>query len=132
MVENPETAYLVSNEEFNKKLDELGISPSDLAMMAGMYVERSMYNLKGTLGTAFRRCRPAHRHASDILPDCPLHLGTDSLCHLRVGRFPKHPHAVVHEVYLHLSVATCGGLVQFDAGKDSGTDAQTRHHAVAE
>ena len=60
MVENPETAYLVSNEEFNKKLDELGISPSDLAMMAGMYVERSMYNLKGTLGTAFRRSRPAH------------------------------------------------------------------------
>lgn len=46
MVKNPETAYLVSNEEFGKKLDELGISPSDLAMMAGMYVERSMYNLK--------------------------------------------------------------------------------------
>ena len=46
MVKNPATAYLVSNEEFNKKLDALGISPSDLAMMAGMYVERSMYNLK--------------------------------------------------------------------------------------
>lgn len=46
MVKNPETAYLVSNEEFDKKLDELGISPSDMATMAGMYVERSMYNLK--------------------------------------------------------------------------------------
>ena len=101
MVKNPETAYLVSNEE-------------------------------GAFGTAFLRCRPAHRHASDILSDCPLHLGTDSLCHLRVGRFPKHPHAMVHEVYLYLSVVACGGLVQFDAGKDSGTDAQTRHHAVTE
>ena len=46
MVKNPETAYLVSNEEFDKKLDELGISPSDMATMAGMYVERGMYNLK--------------------------------------------------------------------------------------
>ena len=46
MVKNPETAYLVSNEEFDKKLDELGIAPSDMATMAGMYVERSMYNLK--------------------------------------------------------------------------------------
>ena len=46
MVKNPETAYLVSNEEFDKKLDELGISPSDMATMAGMYVERSMYSLK--------------------------------------------------------------------------------------
>ena len=42
MVKNPETAYLVSNEEFDKKLDELGISPSDMATMAGMYVERGM------------------------------------------------------------------------------------------
>ena len=40
------TDYLVSNEEFDKKLDELGISPSDMATMAGMYVERGMYNLK--------------------------------------------------------------------------------------
>ena len=49
MVKNPETAYLVSNEEFDKKLDELGIAPSDMATMAGMYVERSMYNLKKSL-----------------------------------------------------------------------------------
>ncbi len=46
MARNPETAYLVSNEEFDKKLDELGLSPSDMATMAGMYVERSMYNFK--------------------------------------------------------------------------------------
>ena len=30
MVRNPETAYLVSNEEFDKQLEELGWSPSDM------------------------------------------------------------------------------------------------------
>ncbi|HAT4005224.1 TPA: conjugative transposon protein TraJ, partial [Elizabethkingia anophelis] len=30
MVRNPETAYMVSDEEFDKKLDELGWSPSDI------------------------------------------------------------------------------------------------------
>lgn len=54
MVKNPETAYLVSNEEFDKKLDELGIAPSDMATMAGMYVERSMYNLKKSLRNMVR------------------------------------------------------------------------------
>ena len=42
MVRNPETAYLVSNEEFDKKLEELGWEPKDLGTMAGMYVERGM------------------------------------------------------------------------------------------
>ena len=37
MVRNPETAYLVSNEEFDKQLEELGWSPSDMVTMAGMY-----------------------------------------------------------------------------------------------
>jgi len=35
MVRNPETAYLVSNEEFDKQLEELGWSPSDMVTMAG-------------------------------------------------------------------------------------------------
>ena len=38
MVRNPETAYLVSNEEFDKQLEELGWSPSDMVTMAGMYI----------------------------------------------------------------------------------------------
>ncbi|MVZ64203.1 conjugative transposon protein TraJ, partial [Sphingobacterium humi] len=37
MLRNPETAYLVSDEEFDKKLDELGWSPSDLVAISGMY-----------------------------------------------------------------------------------------------
>ena len=35
MVRNPETAYLVSNEEFDKQLEELGWSPSDMVTMGG-------------------------------------------------------------------------------------------------
>ena len=35
MMRNPETAYLVSNEEFDKQLEELGWSPGDMVTMAG-------------------------------------------------------------------------------------------------
>lgn len=54
MKRNPETAFLVSDEEFDKKLDELGWSPSDLATMSGMYIERGMYNLKRNIHDFFR------------------------------------------------------------------------------
>ena len=40
MVRNPETAYLVSNEEFDKQLEALGWSPSDMVTMAGRDIER--------------------------------------------------------------------------------------------
>ncbi len=45
MLRNPETAYMVSDEVFDKKLEELGWSPSDLVTMSGMYIERGMYDL---------------------------------------------------------------------------------------
>ncbi|MBN8880561.1 conjugative transposon protein TraJ [Chitinophaga sp. 212800010-3] len=54
MLRNPETAYLVSDEEFDKKLDELGWSPSDLVTMSGMYMERGMYDLKKSIRDWFR------------------------------------------------------------------------------
>ncbi|OFX52394.1 MAG: conjugative transposon protein TraJ [Bacteroidetes bacterium GWB2_41_8] len=54
MKRNPETAFLVSDEEFDKKLDELGWSPSDLATMSGMYIERGMYNMKRSIRDFFR------------------------------------------------------------------------------
>ena len=66
MVKNPETAYLVSNEEFDKKLDELGISPSD---MAGMYVERRMYNLKKWFRNMVREFLELLFAASSLLID---------------------------------------------------------------
>ena len=54
MKRNPETAYLVSNEEFDKQLEELGWSPGDVVTMAGMYVERGMYNMKKSIRDFFR------------------------------------------------------------------------------
>jgi conjugative transposon TraJ protein len=54
MMRNPETAYLVSNQEFDRQLDELGWSPSDLVVMSGMYIERGMYNLKKSVRNFFR------------------------------------------------------------------------------
>jgi conjugative transposon TraJ protein len=54
MMRNPETAYLVSDEEFDRQLEELGWSPSDLATMSGMYLERGMYQLKQDIRNAFR------------------------------------------------------------------------------
>ena len=54
MKRNPETAYLVSNEEFDKQLEELGWSPDDLVTMAGMYIERNMYQMKKGVRDFFR------------------------------------------------------------------------------
>lgn len=54
MLRNPETAYLVSDEEFDKKLEELGWSPSDLVTMSGMYIDRGMYQLEQRVKNWFR------------------------------------------------------------------------------
>jgi conjugative transposon TraJ protein len=54
MMRNPETAYLVSNEEFDRQIDELSWSPGDLVIMSGMYIERGMYNLKQSIRDWFR------------------------------------------------------------------------------
>lgn len=54
MLRNPEQAYLISDEEFDKKLDELGWSPSDLGTMAGMYLERQGYQWEQSIKNWFR------------------------------------------------------------------------------
>ena len=54
MLRNPENAYLVSDEEFDKQLDELGWSPSDLITTMGMYMERASYNIKKAVRDWFR------------------------------------------------------------------------------
>ena len=54
MVRNPETAYLVSNEEFDKQLEELGWSPGDMITMTGMRLERTMYDMKKSVRGFFR------------------------------------------------------------------------------
>ena len=54
MIRNPETAYMVSDEEFDKKLDELGWSPADVGTMAGMYMDREAYKIEKAIKEWFR------------------------------------------------------------------------------
>jgi conjugative transposon TraJ protein len=54
MMRNPETAYLVDDAEFDRQLDELGWSPADLMVNAGMRIERGMYQIKKAVRDFFR------------------------------------------------------------------------------
>ena len=54
MMRNPETAHLVSNDEFDKQLEELGWSPSDMMTMTGMYIDRGAYEMKKSIRDFFR------------------------------------------------------------------------------
>jgi conjugative transposon TraJ protein len=54
IVRNPETAFMASDEEFDKKLDELGWSPSDVGTMAGMYMDRQEYKIEKAMKEWFR------------------------------------------------------------------------------
>lgn len=49
---NPETAYLVDQAEFDKKLSDLGVL--DAPEIAGMYFDRAMYDLKKSAQRLFR------------------------------------------------------------------------------
>ncbi|MDM1501214.1 conjugative transposon protein TraJ [Myroides marinus] len=69
MLRNPETAYLVSDEEFDKKLDELGWSPSDLAAMTGMYLEKWQYDFQKNLRDGFREILEMLFQASALVID---------------------------------------------------------------
>lgn len=81
MLRNPETAYLVSDEEFDRQLDELGWSPDAMATRMGMYMEVGMYNLEKNIRDAFRSLLellfaagiPAYRYGKDLFSGlyCP-------------------------------------------------------------
>lgn len=52
MKRNPEMAYLVDKEEFDKRLEELGVL--DAIEVCGMYIDRAMYNMKRSVQAFFR------------------------------------------------------------------------------
>ena len=54
LMRNPETAYLASDEEFDRQLEELGWSPSDMITMTGMYMDRAAYDIKKSVRDWFR------------------------------------------------------------------------------
>lgn len=49
LARNPETAYLASDEEFDRQINELGWSPDDLHTMSAMYEERTGFGLRSLL-----------------------------------------------------------------------------------
>ncbi len=131
MVRNPETAYLVSNEEFDKQLEELGWSPSDMVTMAGnvyrpgnvQHEEEHPRLLPRDTRTAVPSRRPRDRHRPHLLSRGAGDSRSDSLRPVGMGRFPKHAHAVDMPLYTGLSVATGIGHVQHHTGEDTGSDA---------
>ena len=68
-MKNPATAYLVSNEEFDKQLEELGWSPTDLATMTSMYVEKGIYSMKKTIQDSFRELLEILFQAASLVID---------------------------------------------------------------
>ncbi len=111
---NPETAYLVSDEEFDRQIDELGWGLEDTAAKIGMYAEWGAYQfekifrdgIRYLLELLFRLRLAADRHGAYLLSDCPLDTGTGRVRLQRVGRFPFHAQPVVHAVHLRLPVAS--------------------------
>ena len=69
MMRSPETAFLVSDEEFDRQLDELGWSPGDMATRLGMYVEVGMYNMEKKIRDAFRSLLELLFAAASLLID---------------------------------------------------------------
>lgn len=69
MLRNPETAYLVSDEEFDRQIDALGWSMEDTGTRMGMYVEVGMYNLEKTIRDAFRSLLELLFAAASLLID---------------------------------------------------------------
>jgi conjugative transposon TraJ protein len=69
MLRNPETAYLVSNEEFDNKLEELGWSPGDLITMSGMYMDRFAYQTEQAIKNWFRNLLEVLFQAAALVVD---------------------------------------------------------------
>lgn len=67
MKRNPETAYLVDKAEFDKKLDDLGIT--DAPEICGMYIDRAMYNTKRWFQELFRNLLELMFHAAALVID---------------------------------------------------------------
>lgn len=64
---NPETAYLVDQAEFDKKLSDMGIF--DAPEIAGMYVERALYDLKKSARKLFREILEMIFQAASLVID---------------------------------------------------------------
>lgn len=70
LLRDPEKAYLVSNELFDAKIDEMGIiGPSDAITIAGMYAERAAYKTKQWIMKAIQDILEFFFHAVGLIID---------------------------------------------------------------
>lgn len=70
LLRDPETAYLVSNELFDAKIEEMGIiGPSDAVTIAGMYAERAAYRSKQWIMKAIQDILEFLFHAVSLIID---------------------------------------------------------------
>ena len=69
LIRSPETAYLASDEEFDRQLEELGWSPSDMVTMTGMYMDRTAYNIKKSVRDWFRELLELLFQAAGLIID---------------------------------------------------------------
>ena len=134
---SPETAYLASDEEFDRQLDELGWSPSEMVTMAGMYMDRTAYNIKKSVRDWFRELLEILFQAAGLIIDT---LRTFFLIVLSI----LGPLAFAISVYdgfqstltqwisryIDLPVASRVGLVQQRAGSHTDADAPEGHRAA--
>lgn len=66
---NPETAYLVNDEEFERQIDELGWSPSGMWTKAKMHMEWLVYEGEKGIRNAFRNLLELLFSAASLLID---------------------------------------------------------------
>ena len=69
LMRSPETAYLASDKEFDRQLEELGWSPSDMVTMTGMYMDRTAYNIKKSVRDWFRELLEILFQAAGLIID---------------------------------------------------------------
>lgn len=69
MMRNPETAYLVSDEEFDRQIDGLGWSLTDMDTRLNMYMEVGIYNLEKNIRDGFRSLLELLFAAASLLVD---------------------------------------------------------------
>lgn len=69
LMRSPETAYLASDEEFDRQLEELGWSPYDMVTMTGMYMDRAAYNIKKSVRDWFRELLEMLFQAAGLIID---------------------------------------------------------------
>ena len=125
---NPETAYLVSNEKFDQKIEEMGIiGPEDAVTIAGMYAERAVYQTKQWFMKLVHDFLELLFHASGLIIDT---LRTYRVRHSRMGWSCRLTYGMVLTLYIGLSVAACQLYSYGTAYQDTGADDAERHRCA--